>query len=59
MIATLLLVTGILFFWLVLKAFTSWEIKTRGWGLRTRIYRRDSEPVRYWVSLSSYLVIAV
>lgn len=59
MIATLLLVTGILFFWLVLKAFTSREIEARGWGFSTRIYHRDSEPVMYWVSCLSYLVIAV
>ena len=59
MIATLLLVTGILFFWLVLKAFTSGEIEARGWGFSTRIYHRDSEPVMYWISLLSYLVIAV
>jgi len=59
MIATLLLVTGILFFWLVFKAFSSREIEARGWGFSTRIYRRDSEPVMYWISLLSYLVIAV
>jgi len=59
MIATLLLVTGILFFWLALKAFTSREIEARGWGFSTQIYRRDSEPVMYWVSFLSYLVIAV
>lgn len=58
MIATLLLVTGILFFWLVLKAFTSREIEARGWGFSTRIYHRDSEPVMYRVSFLSYLVIA-
>ena len=59
MIATLLLLTGILFFWLVYKAFSSREIEARDWGFSTRIYRRDSEPVRYWVSFASYLVIAV
>lgn len=59
MIATLLLVTGILFLWLVFKAFSSREIEARGWGFSTRIYRRDSEPVMYWISLLSYLVIAV
>ena len=59
MIATLFLIIGILFFLLVLKAFSSREIAARGWGFSTRIYYRDSEPVRYWISLLSYLVIAV
>jgi hypothetical protein len=59
MLAALLLVTGILFFWLVLKAFYSREIAARGWECSTRMYYRDSEPVRHWISLLSYLVIAV
>ncbi|MCX5827061.1 MAG: hypothetical protein NTV58_03545 [Deltaproteobacteria bacterium] len=59
MIATLLLATGILFFWMVFKAFSSREIKARGWGFSCRIYRRDSEPFMYWVNFSCYLVIAV
>ena len=59
MIAILLLIIGALFFWMVFKAFSSREIKARGWGFSSRMYCRDSEPFMYWVNLSCYLVIAV
>lgn len=59
MIPTLFLAIGILFFWLVFRAFSSQEITGRGWGIGIRVYRRDSEPIRYWVTFSSYLVCAV
>jgi hypothetical protein len=59
MIATLFLGIGILMFWMVFNAFTSQEIKGRGWGFSVRTYQRDSEPIWYWVTFSSYLVCAV
>lgn len=59
MIPTLFLAIGILFFWLVFKAYSSREIKGRGWGFSVRTYQRDSEPIWYWVTFSSYLVCAV
>ena len=59
MIAILLMITGILFFVIVFKAFSSRELKARGWGFSTRIYRRDSEPIMYLINFISYLVIAV
>ena len=59
MIPTFFLAIGALFSWMVFKAFSSQEIKGRGWGFSTRIYGRDSEPLMYWVTFSSYLVCAV
>ena len=59
MIATLFLAIGILFFWMVFNAFSSQEIKGRGWGFSVRTYHRDSEPSWYWVTFSSYLVCAI
>jgi hypothetical protein len=59
MIAILFLIIGVLFFWMVFKAYSSREIKARGWGFSSRIYGRDNEPFMYWVNLSCYLVIAV
>lgn len=59
MIASLLVLIGMLFLVLVLQAWSSGEIRARGWGLSTRIYCRASEPVGYWVSLASYLVITI
>ena len=59
MIPTFFLAIGALFSWMVFNAFSSQEIKGRGWGFSTRIYRRDSEPIMYWVTFSSYLVCAV
>ena len=59
MITILFLLIGLLFFWMVYQAYSSREIKARGWGFSTRIYTRDSEPVMYWVTFSSYLVCAV
>jgi len=59
MIPTLFLAIGALFFWLVSTAYSSQEIKGRGWGFSTRTYCRDSEPLMYWVTFSSYLACAV
>jgi ABC-type spermidine/putrescine transport system permease subunit I len=59
MFATFFLAIGALFFWMVFKGFSDQEIKGRGWGFNVRIYRRDSEPIKYWVTFLSYLVCAV
>ncbi len=59
MIATLFLAMGTLFFWMLFSAFTSREIKARGWGFECRIYNRGSEPVMYWLTFSCYLICAV
>jgi hypothetical protein len=58
MIAILFLAIGILFSWMVSNAVSSGSIQGRGWGFGTRTYRRDQEPVCYWVTFSSYLVCA-
>jgi hypothetical protein len=55
----MLLAVGVLFFWMVGKAWSTREIRGRGWGFSSRMYSRDSEPVMYWVNFSSYLIIAV
>jgi len=59
MIATFFLAIGAVFFWMVFKAFSTHEIKGRGWGFDIRTYNRDSEPIMYWVTFSSYLICAV
>lgn len=59
MIAILLFVVGILFLWKAFKGLASREIEGRGWGFSTRIYRRDYEPVFYWITVSSYVVIFI
>jgi hypothetical protein len=59
MFATFFLVIGVLFFWLIFKGLSEQEIMGRGWGSNVRIYRRDNEPIRYWVTFGSYLVCAV
>lgn len=59
MVACLFLAIGALFFWMISKAIPSRSIKGRGWGFSTRVYQRDSEPIGYWITFSSYLVCAV
>lgn len=59
MIPTFFLSFGVIFFWMVFHAFISREIKGRGWGINIRIYRRDSEPIMYWVTFFACLVCAV
>jgi len=59
MIPTFFLSFGAYFFWMVFNAFSTQEIKGRGWGFSIRIYRRDSEPIKYWVTFFSYLICAV
>jgi len=59
MIPTLFLALGILFFWMVSRAYSTQEIKGRGWGFGVRTYGRNSEPISYWVTFVSYLVCAV
>ncbi len=59
MIAILFIILGIFFFMMVFNALSSEELKARGWGFSTRIYRRDDEPVMYWINFMSYLIAAV
>ena len=59
MVPTFFFALGMLFFWMVFKAFSSQEIKGRGWGFSTRTYSRESEPIMYWLTFISYLVCAV
>ena len=59
MIAPMFLVLGLLLFVLVFKAFSTREIRARGWGFSARTYCRDDEPVMYWVTFASFLVLAI
>ena len=59
MFGLLFLTVGILFFWLIAKDFPARQILARGWGISTRIYSRDDEPIRYWVTFWSYLICPV
>ena len=43
MFATFFLAAGALFFWLVFKGYSDQEIKGRGWGFRTQIYRATAK----------------
>jgi hypothetical protein len=58
-IGVLFLIVGLAFSFMVLRAYTSKELRARGWGFSTRTYRREDEPIKYWVTFSSYLVIAL
>jgi hypothetical protein len=58
-IGVLFLIVGIAFSFIVLKAYTSKELKARGWGFSIRTYRREDEPIKYWITFYSYLVIAL
>jgi ABC-type spermidine/putrescine transport system permease subunit I len=59
MIAIFFFALGIVFIWLLFKGYTTQEIMARGWGIQVRIYRRSSEPIRYWATFWMYLVIVV
>lgn len=59
MIATLFLLLGILFSWMVYRALATGELEARGWGFSTRIYSRDEEPIKYWMTFSCYVTCAV
>ena len=59
MFAIFFLAAGALFFWLVIKGYSAEELKGRGCGFSVQIYRRESEPIMYWVIFVSYLVCAV
>jgi len=59
MIATLFLLLGLLFSWMVYRALAEGELEARGWGFSTRIYSRDEEPIKYWVTFSCYAFCAV
>jgi hypothetical protein len=42
-----------------MHAYSSRELKARSWGFSTRIYKRDNEPIMYWMSFMSFLMAAV
>ncbi len=59
MVPAFFLILGMIFLWLIIQAISTAEIKGRGWGFSSRIYRRDSDPIMYWVTFSGYLVCAI
>ncbi len=59
MFATFFFALGVVFIWLLFKGYSTQAIMARGWGIKVRIYRRSSEPIRYWATFWMYLVIAV
>jgi|GEM_PF-1430118 len=59
MFATLFFTIGAVFTWLLFKGYATREIMARGWGTQVRIYQRDSEPIRYWITFWMYLILAV
>ena len=59
MFGLLFLALGILFTWLLLKGYSSGEIMGRGWGISTRMYRREDQPIWYLITFWSYLFCAV
>ncbi|MFZ1731329.1 MAG: hypothetical protein WBQ23_07825 [Bacteroidota bacterium] len=59
MLAILFLMFGILFSVLLWKAVASGEILARGWGFNVRMYSRYDEPVRYWITFVTYLIIVI
>ncbi len=44
---------------LLYPAIRTGEILARGWGFETRVYSRDGEPIRYWVTFVSYAICAL
>jgi ribose/xylose/arabinose/galactoside ABC-type transport system permease subunit len=44
---------------LLYRAIRTGEILARGWGFETRVYSRDGEPIRYWVTFVSYAICAL
>ena len=59
MIATVFLALAVVFIWLLYKGYSTQEIMARGWGSQVRIYQRSSEPIMYWITFWTYLVIVV
>lgn len=59
MFAIFFFALAVVFIWLLFKGYSTQEIMARGWGIQVRIYRRSSEPIRYWVTFWTYLVCAV
>lgn len=59
MFALIFLALGAWFLWMVFQAYSTGEIKGRGWGSQVRTYLRDEHPVWYWVTLVSYFVAGV
>ena len=59
MFAALFFALAVVFIWLLYNGYSSQEIMARGWGVQVRMYQRSSEPVMYWVTFCTYLVIVV
>lgn len=59
MIATFFFSLAVVFIWLMFNGYSNQEIMARGWGIQVRIYRRSSEPFKYWATFWMYLAIAV
>ena len=57
--ASLLLLIGVVFFTLVVRAWLSGEIPGKGWGFKMRVYERESEPSLYWMNFVTYFVAAM
>jgi hypothetical protein len=59
MYAVFFLVMGIVFCWLIYRAISTREIMGHGWGISTRTYSRDDQPIWYWVTFITYSICAV
>ena len=59
MFATLFFVLDAIFIWLLFEGYSTQKIMARGWGIQPRIYERDSEPIMFWVTFWTYLIIVV
>jgi len=59
MISSFFFALGAVFIWLLFKGYSTQEIMARGWGIQVRRYRRSSEPIMYWVTFWTYVVIVI
>lgn len=59
MISIVFLFIAAIFVVLLYRAIRTGEILARGWGFETRVYSRDGEPIRYWVTFVSYAMCAL
>ncbi len=47
------------FSWLVYEAWSTGQVKARGWWFKVRYYSREDEPVMFWINTGAYMVIVV
>ncbi len=59
MISIVFLFIAAIFVVLLYRAIRTGEILARGWGFETRVYSRDGEPIRFWVTFVSYAICAL